>query len=81
MTFCRFIKSGCYYLRLYAACHVSNLLRSLINKKDYHVDLRVVVRNRVGYRLEQHGLTCLRLCYDESTLSLTYRSEHIDDTA
>ena len=41
----------------------------------------MIVGNGIGYRLEQHSLTCLRLRYDQTSLSLAYRREHIHDAA
>ncbi len=68
------------HLRLHAACHIRHLLRTLVNEQDYHIHLRVVGCNGIGYLLEQHRLTCLRLCHNQSALTLANRSKQIDDT-
>ena len=48
MTLCRLVKSGSYDLSLYAACHIGHLLRTFIDEKDNHIDLRMIVCNCIG---------------------------------
>ena len=81
MPFCRFVESGGDNLRLYAAAHVGDFLGTLVDQKDDFVNLGMVVGDRIGYRLQEHGLTGLRLGDDQTALSLSDGSEHIHDTA
>ena len=81
VPFSRLIESRSHHFSLYAAAHISNLLRTLVDKKDDLINLRVIIRNGICYRLEQHGFTSLRLSHDKTTLTLSDRSEHIHDTA
>ena len=81
MSFCWLIECRCDNLSLDAARHVRNLLRTLVDKEYDHVNLRMIVGDCVGNRLQEHGLTCLRLRNDESALTLSDRCEHVHDTA
>ena len=72
------VKGRCNDLGLYAAGHIGNLLRTLVDEQHYHVSLRMVGGYRVCYILEQYGLTGLRLSHDQGTLSLADRSEHVN---
>ena len=81
MSFGRLVECGSDHLGLHAAAHVRNLLRALVNQEHNLVNLRVIVRDGIGYGLEQHSLTRLRLGHDKTPLSLSDRSEHIHDTA
>ena len=71
VSFSWFIECRCYYFCLYAAGHVCNLLRTLVDKQYDHVDLRMVVGDGIGNRFQEHCLTCLWLCHDKSALSLS----------
>ena len=79
VVFSWLVKGGCDHLSLHRACHVGNLLRTLIDEQNDHIYLWVVGSNGIGYLLEQHGLTCFRLCDNQSALSLANRREEVDD--
>ena len=59
--------------------HVRDLLGPLVDQQHDEVDLRVVLRNRVGDRLEEHRLAGARRRHDEATLPLPDRREEIHD--
>ena len=75
-----FVKGRCDNFGVHRACHIGHLLWALIDEQYDHIYLWVVLGDSVGYILEQYGLTSLWLCYDESALTLTDRSEEVYDT-
>ena len=81
MSFCRLVESRSDNFRLDASLHVGHLLRALVDEQDDLVDLRMVVGDGIGNALEQHGLTCLRLGDDQSSLAFADRSEHVYNPA
>jgi hypothetical protein len=60
----RLVECRCDDLCAYAALHVGDLLRTLIDEQYDEVYLRVIGRYSVGDVFEYGGLTYLRLCYD-----------------
>ena len=65
------------HLRIHATSHISHLLRTLIDQQDNHINLRMIISDRIGNILQQHRLTRLGLRYDQTTLPLTNRREQI----
>ena len=74
------IEGRCNHFGIHRTCHIGHLLGALVDEQNDHIDLRVVLRNSIGYLLEQHGLTCLRLRHDQTTLSLADRGKEVNDT-
>ena len=72
-----FVEGAGHNLGLHAALHIGHFLRALVDEKHDFVDLRMIVRDCVGYALEEHGLTGFGLGDDESALALAYRREHV----
>ena len=77
VAFCRFVKSRSDYFCVDAACHVGYFLRTFVDQQHNHIYCRMIGCDGVGDIFHQDGLTCLRLCYDQCTLSLTDRSEKV----
>jgi len=78
MSFSRFIKGRCDNLSIHITCHIGNFLGSLIDKKDHQVNIGMIFCYRICNLLKKDCFTCLRLCNDQSSLSLSDRGEHID---
>jgi hypothetical protein len=66
-------------LALHRPLHVGDLFRTLVDQDDHQVALGVVVRDRVGDRLHDHGLAGLRRGHDQTALALTDRRDEVDD--
>ena len=49
VSFCRLVKCGSHDLGFYAAAHVGNLLRTLVDKKHNLIYFRMIVRDGIGY--------------------------------
>ena len=81
MTVGRLVEGRSNDLGINAACHVGNLLGSLVDEQDNHVGVGMVLRYRVGNILEQYSLTCLGRSHDESTLPLANGRKHVDDAS
>ena len=60
--------------------YICYFLRSLIDKKDDKIYLRIIGLNRISYFLKEGGLTCLRRRYNHTSLTLTDRTEDIHDS-
>src|SRR5690606_1009706 len=59
--------------------HVGDLFRTLVDEDDHQVALGVVVGDRVGDRLHDHGLAGLRRGHDQTALALADRRHQVDD--
>src|SRR5690606_10289535 len=59
--------------------HVGDLFRTLVDEDDHQVALGVVVGDRVGDRLHDHGLAGLRRGHDQTALALADRRHEVDD--
>ena len=81
VSLCRLVKGRGNNLCLNTALHICNLLRSLVYKENYHIHLRMVIRDCISYLLKEHCLTCLRLCHYKSSLALSNRGKHIHNPA
>ena len=60
-------------LALHRPLHVGDLFRTLVDQDDHQVALGVVVGDRVGDRLHDHGLAGLRRGHDQAALALADR--------
>jgi len=81
MPFCRLIKGGSNNFALDIPFHIGNFLRSLINKQDDEIHFRMTVRYCISDFLQQYSFPCFRLCHNESSLTFTNRSKHINHPA
>ena len=77
----RLVEGGCHHLGLYAAGHIGHLFGTLVNQEDNLVHLGMIVGNRIGNGLEQHGFTGFRLRHDQTALSLSDGGEHVHNAA
>ena len=77
MSFCWLIECRGYDLSIYTISHVCNFLRTLIDKKNNHINLRMIIGYSISNILKEHSLTRLRLSDNKTTLSLTYWREQI----
>ena len=77
MAFSRFVESRSNHFGIYATGHIGHLLRTFVDQQDNHIHFRMVGCDRIGDILQQHRLTGLRLCHDQTTLSLADRREQI----
>ena len=75
------VEGGGDHLPADGALHVGRLFGTLVDQQYNHINLRVILRDSIGYIFQQHGLTRLRRCNDQSTLSFTDRRKHIDHTS
>ncbi len=66
-------------LALHRPLHVGDLFRTLVDQDDHQVALGVVVGDRVGDRLQHHGLAGLRRRDDQTALALADRRHQVDD--
>ncbi|OIQ64492.1 hypothetical protein GALL_539570 [mine drainage metagenome] len=67
------------YLTLDRALHVRDFFRTLVDEDNHQVALRVIGRDGIGNRLENHGLSGFRRRDDKSALALTDRAHQVDD--
>src|SRR5690606_38070491 len=65
-------------LPIYRALHVGDFLRSLVDQEDDQEYLGVVVGDRLGDVLEEHGLTRARRRHDQRALALPLRADQVD---
>ena len=49
VSFCRLVKCGSHDLGFYAAAHVGNLLRALVDQEHNFINLRMIVRDGICY--------------------------------
>ena len=80
MAVCWLIEGRGDDLGIDTRCHIGDLLGTLVDEQDDHVDLGVVSCDGVGDILEQDSLTRLGLSDDQTTLSLTYGGKEVYDT-
>ncbi len=80
MSLCRFIECRCDYFRIDAAAHVGYFFRAFVNKENHDVGFGVILGNCVGDVFQKYGLTCLRRCYYQTSLSFSNGGEHVDHT-
>ena len=78
MPFRRLVECGCDDFGFHASAHVGDLFRTFVDQQDDLIDFRMVVGDRIGDGLEEHGLTRLWLGHDKAALTLPDWSEHID---
>src|SRR5205085_6825534 len=75
---CRFVKRRADDFAVHRTLHVGYFFRPLIDKEDDQDNLRMIGRNGVRDRLEQHRLSCSRRSYNQAALSLSDRSEKVE---
>ena len=75
----RLIEGRAYDLALHRAQHVGDFLGPLIDQQHDQHDLGMVVRDRLGDRLQHHGLAGERRGDDKSALAFADRRDQIDD--
>ena len=80
VTICWLIEGRSNNFGIYAGCHVGHFLWTLINEQDDHIHLGVIRCDCISNILQQNSFPCLRLCDDETTLSLTDRRKEINNT-
>ncbi len=74
------IESRRYYLCFHASGHICYFFRTLINKQNNEVALRVIFCYSIGYLLQQYGFTRFGLSHNHSPLSFTNWSKHVQNT-
>jgi len=75
----RLVEGGGDDLAAHGALHVRHLFRPLVDEQHDEIDLRVVVRDRMGHVLEHHGLAGAGRGDDERALALAERRDQLDD--
>ncbi len=66
------------HLALHAALHVGDFLGSFVDQQDDQEYLGVVIGDRLGDVLQQHGLTGARRGDDQGALALALRGDDVD---
>ena len=66
-------------LAAHRAAHFGDFLRALVDQQHHEVNLGVVDRQRVGNRLQHHGLAGLGRRHDQAALAFADRRHHVDD--
>src|SRR3546814_18667159 len=64
---------------VHAALHVGDFLGPFVDQQDDQIDLGMVVGDRLGDILQQHGLTRTRRRDDQRALALALRADEVDD--
>ena len=80
MARCLLVECRSDNLRLNVACHLGNLLRTLVYEQYNHIYFGMVVGDGIGNTLQQHGFTRFRLRHNQRALTLADWREQIDDT-
>ena len=73
------VERGGEHHRLRVALHVGDLLGALVDEQDDEHRLGMVLADRVGHLLEEHGLADARRRDDEAALPEADRREEVDD--
>ena len=66
-------------LALHRALHVGDFLGALVDQKHDQIAFRMIVRDRVGDVLQQHGLAGARRRHDQGALAFADRRHDVDD--
>ncbi len=77
VTRSRLIEGRADHFSLDTALHVRNFFRTLVDQQNDQHDLRMVRRNAVRDRLQQHRLAGTRRSHDQSTLSLAHWGQQV----
>ncbi len=80
VVLCRLVEGRGNYLCIHTSLHIGHLLRALVDEQDNHIHLGVVLQDGVSQLFEQHRLTGLRLCHNQSALTFADRRKQVDDT-
>ena len=75
----RLVEGRGNHLALHRALHVGDFLRPLVDQQHDQVAFRVIVGDRVGDVLEQHGLAGARRRHDQRALAFADRRDDVDD--
>jgi hypothetical protein len=77
----RLVKGRAYHLALHAALHVRDFFRALVDQQNDQHDLRMVGRDGVRDRLQQHRLAGARRSHDQPALALADRRQQVHHAA
>ena len=81
MTRRRLIERGAYHFSLNAALHIRHFFRPLVDQQNDQHHLRMIRRNAVRNRLQQHRLASTWRSHNQSTLPLAHRRQQIHHAA
>ena len=76
----RLVEGGGDHFALHHPLHLGHFFRTLVNQQHDQLTIRVVVGDALGDVLQQHGLTGLGRCNDETALALADRGCQIQYT-
>ena len=74
------IKGRGDHFRFDRPSHVGYFFWTLINQKNHEVYLGMVLSNCVCNLLQEHGLTCFRLRYNHSALTLSNGGKQVKNS-
>src|SRR3546814_20366860 len=66
-------------LPLHASLHICYFLRPLVDEQDEKIDLRMIIRDRLGNVLKKDGFTRTGRRNDQRALALALRRNNIND--
>ncbi len=75
----RLVEGRGHNLALHRALHVGDFFRPLVDQKHDQIAFRMIVRDRVGDVLQQHGLAGARRRHDQRALAFADRRNDVDD--
>ena len=75
----RFVEGRADDFAAYRALHVGDFFRALVDQEHDHVGFGLVGCDRVGDRLQEHGLARSRRGDDQSALTLADRHQQVQD--
>ena len=75
----RLVEGRGNYLALHRALHVGDFFRPLVDQEHDQIAFRVIVGDRVGDVLQQHGLAGARRRHDQGALAFADRRHDVDD--
>ena len=75
----RLVEGRGNHLAFDRALHVGDFLRPLVDQQHDQIAFRVIVGDRVGDVLQQHGLAGTRRRHDQRALALADRRDDVDD--
>src|SRR3546814_1479905 len=79
VTRSRFVESGANNLPLHASLHIGYFLCSLADEQDEKIDLRMLIRARLGHVLKKDGFTRTGRRNAQRALALPLRRNNIND--
>ena len=75
----RLVEGRGNHLALHRALHVGDFLRPLVDQKHDQIAFRMIVGDRMGDVLQQHGLAGARRRHDQGALAFADRRHDVDD--